>query len=127
MQHRAPKFITVEFAALAGVFALFFRVAYTSYLPTLVAREQLVDGNSKLMASFFQDALEAKAEAAARSAAVAAPGMDSICHMPANRMCRLFGSMARSPQPVFSSTNRVRCQVLPPSVLRKTPRSGCGP
>ncbi len=31
-----------------GVFTVFFDVAYQSYLPSLVAREQLVDGNSKL-------------------------------------------------------------------------------
>jgi MFS family permease len=39
-------------AFLTGVLALFFRVAYVSYLPVLVAPEQLVEGNSKLMASF---------------------------------------------------------------------------
>jgi MFS family permease len=42
----------VAVAFLAGVCALFFRLAYTSYLPTLVPPEQLVDGNSKLMSSF---------------------------------------------------------------------------
>jgi MFS family permease len=31
-----------------GVFTVFFDVAYQSYLPSLVAREQLVEGNSKL-------------------------------------------------------------------------------
>jgi len=31
-----------------GVFTVFFDVAYQSYLPSLVEREQLVDGNSKL-------------------------------------------------------------------------------
>ncbi len=33
---------------LFGVFTVFFDVAYQSYLPSLVEREQLVDGNSKL-------------------------------------------------------------------------------
>ena len=38
-------------AALAGALALFFDVAYTSYLPSLVEREHIVEGNSKLSAS----------------------------------------------------------------------------
>ena len=33
---------------LFGVFTVFFDVAYQSYLPSLVDRDQLVDGNSKL-------------------------------------------------------------------------------
>jgi MFS family permease len=33
---------------VVGVFTVFFDVAYQSYLPTLVDREQLVDGNAKL-------------------------------------------------------------------------------
>src|SRR3954463_13132209 len=51
----------------------------------------------------------------------------SSCHIPANRMRGFFGSMPMSEQPVFSSTNRVLVQVLPPSLVRNTPRSGCGP
>ena len=31
-----------------GIFTVFFDVAYQSYLPSLVDREQLIDGNSKL-------------------------------------------------------------------------------
>jgi predicted MFS family arabinose efflux permease len=38
-------------AALAGALALLFDVAYTSYLPSLVDREHVVEGNSKLSAS----------------------------------------------------------------------------
>ncbi len=38
-------------AAFAGVSTVFFDVAYQSYLPELVAREQLVEGNAKLQAS----------------------------------------------------------------------------
>ena len=51
----------------------------------------------------------------------------SSCHMPAKRIRGLFASMARSEQPVFSSTKSALSQVLPPSVVRKTPRSCCGP
>jgi Na+/melibiose symporter-like transporter len=35
-------------AALAGVLTVFFDTAYTAYLPSLVAREHVVEGNSKL-------------------------------------------------------------------------------
>jgi MFS family permease len=33
---------------LVGIFTVFFDVAYQSYLPSLVEREQIIDGNSKL-------------------------------------------------------------------------------
>ena len=35
----------------AGIFTVFFDVAYQSYLPSLVSRDQLVEGNSKLQIS----------------------------------------------------------------------------
>jgi MFS family permease len=38
-------------AALAGVLTVFFDVAYQSYLPALVVREQILEGNSKLALS----------------------------------------------------------------------------
>jgi MFS family permease len=38
-------------AALAGILTVFFDVAYQSYLPALVAREQILEGNSKLALS----------------------------------------------------------------------------
>ena len=38
-------------AVTAGVCTVFFDVAYQSYLPVVVAREQLVDGNGKLGAT----------------------------------------------------------------------------
>jgi len=38
-------------AFLAGILTTFFDVAYHSYLPTLIGREQVMEGNSKLTAS----------------------------------------------------------------------------
>ncbi|MFG1804942.1 MFS transporter [Streptomyces sp. NPDC049040] len=38
-------------ALVSGVLSVFFSVAYQSYLPALLAREQLMDGNGKLAAS----------------------------------------------------------------------------
>ncbi len=38
-------------ALSAGVLTIFFDVAYRSYLPTLVSREELIEGNSKLAAT----------------------------------------------------------------------------
>jgi Na+/melibiose symporter-like transporter len=45
-----------------GILTIFFGIAYQAYLPTLVGREQLVDGNSKMEISFS-------------TAAIAGPGM----------------------------------------------------
>ncbi len=39
-------------AALAGILSVFFDVAYAAFLPSLVERERLVEGNSKLALSF---------------------------------------------------------------------------
>ena len=47
--------------------------------------------------------------------------------MPANSTAGLCGSSVSPEQPVFSSTNSTRVQVLPPSIVRYTPRSCCGP
>lgn len=44
-----PQLIVVSLAV--GVCTVFFDVAYQSYLPSLVGRDQLVEGNSKLQAS----------------------------------------------------------------------------
>ena len=41
----------IAVAFLTGIFTILFDVAYQSYLPTLVEREDLVEGNSKLTAS----------------------------------------------------------------------------
>ena len=38
-------------ALLVGVLSVFFGVAYQAYLPTLVQREHLIEGNSKLALS----------------------------------------------------------------------------
>ena len=45
--------------------------------------------------------------------------------MVAYRMLGSDGSKAMSAQPVSLSTNSTRCQVLPPSRVRYTPRWGC--
>ena len=47
---------------VVGIFTVFFDVAYQSYLPSLVEREQLTDGNSKLQAT-------------ASAAGIAGPGL----------------------------------------------------
>src|SRR3989442_208524 len=51
----------------------------------------------------------------------------SSCHIPANSTLGSPGSIARSAQPVFASTNNTRVHVFPPSVVRYTPRSADGP
>src|ERR1700676_1782490 len=48
-------------------------------------------------------------------------------HKDAKRICELLGSKAISMPPVFSSLYKILCQVFPPSVVRKIPRSLFGP
>ena len=50
-----------------------------------------------------------------------------ICHIPANSSAGFAGLITTSEAPVFSSTNSTRSQVSPPSLVRKIPRSSCGP
>jgi predicted MFS family arabinose efflux permease len=52
-------------AALAGILTVFFDVAYQSYLPALVARDQILEGNSKLAMS-------------SSTAEIAGPGLTGI-------------------------------------------------
>src|SRR5690348_10062058 len=48
-------------------------------------------------------------------------------HVPAKSTPGLVASIERPEQPVFSLTNSTRFHVVPPSVVRNTPRSSCGP
>src|SRR5579862_4985410 len=48
------------------------------------------------------------------------------CHIPAYSTCGFDGSIARLIAPVPSFTYRIFFQVLPPSVVLNTPRSGLG-
>ena len=58
---------------LVGILTVFFDVAYQSYLPSLVARDQLVDGNSKLEISRSGAQLAGPALAGALIQALKAP------------------------------------------------------
>ncbi len=49
--HRLTMPLLFVVAALAGVLTVFFDVAYQTYLPTLVERENVLEGNSKLAMS----------------------------------------------------------------------------
>src|SRR5690242_5140287 len=53
-------------------------------------------------------------------------GLRSPRHMAANTTFGLPGWNSTSTAPVLSETNRTFCQVLPPSFVRKTPRSTLG-
>jgi MFS family permease len=56
-----------------GVFTVFFDVAYQSYLPSLVDREQLVDGNAKLQLTVSTANVTGPGLAGALIAAITAP------------------------------------------------------
>jgi MFS family permease len=56
-----------------GIFTVFFDVAYQSYLPALIEREDLVDGNSKLQLTVSISQVAGPSVAGALIAAVTAP------------------------------------------------------
>jgi MFS family permease len=60
-------------AFIVGVFTVFFDVAYQSYLPSLVEREQLVEGNSKLQLTVSTAQVTGPSLAGALIAAITAP------------------------------------------------------
>ena len=47
--------------------------------------------------------------------------------VPASRRSGLLGSIDMPEQPVSGFTKSTRCQFFPPSIVRYTPRSCCGP
>src|SRR2546426_406495 len=53
-------------------------------------------------------------------------GRRTNCHIPANNMRGLPGTITRCAAPVESFTDSTFCHVLPPSAVRYTPRSGFG-
>src|SRR4029077_14992318 len=63
--------LVLEF--VIGVFTVFFDVAYQSYLPALVKREHLVDGNSKLQLTVSVAQVAAPSLSGGLIAAVTAP------------------------------------------------------
>src|SRR5215469_7132591 len=54
-------------------------------------------------------------------------GVRRCCHMLASRRLGLEGSITRSLQPEVSLVYRIFVHVSPPSVVLKTPLSGCMP
>src|SRR5687767_14469525 len=54
-------------------------------------------------------------------------GVRNTSQNPAYRTSGFFASIVKSTAPVFSFRNRTRFQILPPSVVLNTPRSGFGP
>ena len=70
-------------ALVAGVATVFFDVAYQSYLPSLVAADQVVDGNAKLQASQSVAQVAGPAVGGLLLRAVAAPvliGLDAVSY-----------------------------------------------
>ena len=58
---------------IVGVFTVFFDVAYQSYLPSLVERDQLVEGNAKLQLTVSTATVAGPSAAGALIAAITAP------------------------------------------------------
>jgi MFS family permease len=65
------QLLVLQFAI--GIFTVFFDVAYQSYLPSLVARDQIVEGNSKLQTTVSAANIAGPGVAGALIAALTAP------------------------------------------------------
>ena len=100
-------------AFLAGILTTFFDVAYHSYLPTLIGKEQLMEGNSKLTAT------ESVAEFGAFSVSgwlvqlVTAPGamaIDALSFLVS--AASLFVIRAPEPVPVAAERRGVRHEIV---------------
>src|SRR5207249_11491908 len=63
--------LALQFAI--GIFTVFFDVAYQSYLPSLVAREQLIEGNSKLQLTVSVSQVAGPSASGGLIAAITAP------------------------------------------------------
>ena len=110
---RAASLITIPIAAalgvlrieylyivvlLAGTFGLFFDVAHRSFLPSLVKREQLIEGNSKLEMSRSVAEIVGPGVAGGLVQLVTAPiaiAVDAISFL----MSALFLGLIRTPEP----------------------------
>jgi predicted MFS family arabinose efflux permease len=65
------QLLVLQFAI--GIFTVFFDVAYQSYLPSLVARDQIVEGNSKLQTTVSAATIAGPGLSGALIAALTAP------------------------------------------------------
>jgi MFS family permease len=70
-QLRMWQLLVLQF--VIGVFTVFFDVAYQSYLPALIDREHLVDGNSKLQLTVSVSQVAGPSASGALIAAITAP------------------------------------------------------
>ncbi|HEU4759437.1 MAG TPA: MFS transporter [Dehalococcoidia bacterium] len=92
-------------AFLAGVLTMFFDVAYLSYLPSVVRREELLEGNSKLAASSSMAEVGAFGVAGWLVQLLTAPVailIDALSFL----FSALFVSWIRSPEPAPAASER---------------------
>ena len=92
-----------------GVFTVFFDVAYQSYLPSLIQREQLVEGNAKLQLTVSTATVAGPSAAGALIATITAPYaivvdavsfvISTVCMIPIRRPERLPERGEGQPRP----------------------------
>ena len=112
-------------AFVTGILTVFFDVAYMSYLPALVERDQLVDGNSKL-------------EVSRAAAAIAGPGLGgALVQLLTGPVAMAFDAVSfaisavflvtiRRPEPAPEALRRVnRCVQRLPRDCATCLRTGC--
>ena len=109
-------------AFLAGTLEVFFDVAYQSYLPTIVERDELVEGNSKLELSRAGSQVAGPTVAGFLIQAIGAPfaiAFDALSYLGAALFIGLIGRKEAGPEPHDPAAG------APPSMWREA-RAGIG-
>jgi MFS family permease len=99
---------------LVGAFTVAFDVAYQSYLPTLVRREDLADANAKLTASASAAELAGPAAAGVLTGALGAAAtvlLDALSFLASGLLCRAIRHREPPPEPTAGAPRSLRKEV----------------
>ncbi|MGW0331573.1 MFS transporter [Streptomyces sp. NPDC003011] len=99
---------------LVGAFTVTFDVAYQSYLPTLVRREDLADANAKLTASASAAELAGPAAAGVLTGVLGAATtvlLDALSFLASGLLCRAIRHREPAPEPTAGAHGSLRKEV----------------
>jgi predicted MFS family arabinose efflux permease len=99
---------------LVGTFTVFFDVAYMSYLPSLVARDQIIEGNSKLEVSRTTAQITGPGIAGGLIGLITAPYavlVDAISFLTSGGFLSAIRKQEQKPEPVAGTKPRMRTEL----------------
>ena len=99
---------------LIGTFTVFFDVSYQSYLPSLVQREQIVEGNSKLEVSRTTAQITGPGIAGALIGVITAPYavlVDAVSFVASGAFLTAIRKQERKPEPAGGERPRMRSEL----------------